>query len=97
MVGGAISCHVLFRGGGKKIISECQIRIVWGTVQRFRAKFCQQVLSLPCRVQLDSIMEVNQTIAKKTGLFSCDDFSQAFQRGAELVGVNCVSMLQEVQ
>jgi hypothetical protein len=41
-------------------------------------------------------MEVNQTIAKKTGLFSRDDFSQAFQRDAELVGVNCVSMLQEV-
>jgi hypothetical protein len=41
-------------------------------------------------------MEVNQTIAKKTGLFSRDDFSQASQRGAELAGVNCVSMLQEV-
>jgi predicted ATP-binding protein involved in virulence len=41
-------------------------------------------------------MEAIQTIAKKTGSFSRDDFSQAFQRGSELVGVNCVSVLLEV-
>lgn len=41
-------------------------------------------------------MEVNETIAKKTRSFSRDDLSQAFQRGSEPVGVNCVSMLQEV-
>ena len=54
-------------------------------------------MSLPCRVQLDIITEVNQTIAKKKiGSFSHDDFSQTFQHGAEISGVNCVSVLQEV-
>jgi hypothetical protein len=45
-------------------------------------------------VQLGIILEV--IIAKKTGSFSRDDLSQAFQRGTKLVGVNFVSMLQEV-
>lgn len=85
-----------FEAAKQKIISECQIRTVWGTVQRFPAKFLQQVLGRPCLVQLDIIFEVNQTIAKKTESFSREYLSQAFQRGTDLVGVNCVSMLQEV-
>jgi hypothetical protein len=64
--------------------------------QRFPIQLLQQV-HIPLLHKQYSIMDENHTIAKKTRMSSPDGLLQAFQCDAVPTGVNCTSMLQEVQ
>jgi hypothetical protein len=62
----------------------------------FPSEILQQVPSLLCRVRSGIVMKQHRNIVTQTGKVSPDGISQAFQRGAVLVGVNCGSVFQEV-
>jgi len=66
------------------------------TVQRFAIELLQQVHILLLHMQYSIITGENHTITK-TRMSPPDGHLHAFQHDAVLTGINCTSMLQEVQ
>jgi len=64
---------------------------------RFPIELLQQVQCLLRHMKYGTIMDENHTIAKKTRMSSPDGLLQAFQCDAVPTGINCTSMLQDVQ